>query len=109
MRKINPSCKLIGLLILTLATAFVHHPLWNLALFAASVILILLSGCRVKTFLIPLIPVLLLAVGIVILLYRKQLNIWAVLGASGFLLIPAVAGSMDFGIVMTNMLLSFVK
>ena len=70
MRKINPSCKLIGLLFLTLATAFVHHPLWNLALFADSVILILLSGCRVKTFLIPLIPVLLLAVGMFFTGYR---------------------------------------
>ena len=70
MKTLNPSCKLIGLLILTLATAFVHHPLWNLALFAASVILILASGCRAKTFLVPLIPVVLLAVGMFFTGYR---------------------------------------
>ena len=49
--------------------------------------------------------IILLVLGIVILLCRKQLNLWAVLGASGFLLFPAVAGRMDLGILLTNMLL----
>lgn len=48
--------------------------------------------------------ILLLVIGTVILLCRKQLNFWALLGASGFMLFPALAG-MDIGILMTNMLL----
>ena len=67
---INPSCKLIGLLIVTFALAFVHHPVLNLAVFAVSVVLILLSGGGKKTFFVPMIPVLILAVGLFFTGYR---------------------------------------
>ena len=49
--------------------------------------------------------ILLLALGIVILVCRSQLNFWAVLGAAGFILFPSLAGGMDSGIWLTNMLL----
>ncbi len=63
MRQINPTCKLIGLIAVTFAAAFVHHPVLNLILFGVSVVLILTSGAKPLTFLIPMIPILILAVG----------------------------------------------
>lgn len=70
MRSINPSAKLIGLLVLTLVTAFVHHPVWNLILFGASVALILTSAANKKAFWIPMIPILLLAFAMFFTGYR---------------------------------------
>ncbi len=69
-RSINPSCKLIGLLVVTFALAFCHHPLLNLGVFAVSVLLILFSGANKKAFFVPMIPVLILAVGLFFTGYR---------------------------------------
>lgn len=70
LETINPSCKLIGFLLLTFALAFVHHPVLNLAVFAAAVILILTSGANKKAFFVPMIPVGILAVGLFFTGYR---------------------------------------
>ena len=70
MRQINPSCKLIGLIALTFAVAYVHHPVLNLILFAVAVLLILASGTRPAAFWLPMIPILILAVGMFFTGYR---------------------------------------
>ncbi len=70
IESINPSCKLIGLIVVTFTLAFCHHPLLNLGVFAVSTVLILLSGANRKAFLVPMIPVLILAVGLFFTGYR---------------------------------------
>ena len=70
MRQINPSCKLAGLIVLTFAAAFIHHPVCNLILFALSVILILSAGTKPAAFWIPMLPILILAVGMFFTGYR---------------------------------------
>ena len=67
---INPSCKLIGLIVLSFALAFCHHPVLNLGIFAVSVLFILLSDANKRAFFIPMIPVLILAVGLFFTGYR---------------------------------------
>lgn len=63
MRSINPSCKLIGLVALSFALAFIHHPILNLIIFALSIVLILASDAKPASLLIPLVPILILAGG----------------------------------------------
>ncbi len=70
MRQIDPSCKLIGLIAVTFTAAFVHHPVLNLTLFALAVVLILTSGAKPAAFLIPMVPILILAVGMFFTGYR---------------------------------------
>ncbi len=70
IKSINPSCKLIGLIVLSFALAFCHHPMLNLGIFAVSVLFILLSDANKRAFFIPMIPVLILAVGLFFTGYR---------------------------------------
>lgn len=70
IKSINPSCKLIGLIVLSFALAFCHHPVLNLGIFAVSVLFILLSDANKRAFFIPMIPVLILAVGLFFTGYR---------------------------------------
>ena len=70
MSKINPSCKLIGLIVLSFALAFCHNPVLNLGIFALCVLFILLSDANKKAFFVPMIPVLILAVGLFFTGYR---------------------------------------
>ncbi|MCR5134049.1 MAG: energy-coupling factor transporter transmembrane protein EcfT [Clostridiales bacterium] len=70
LQGINPSCKLIGLIVLSFALAFCHHPVLNLGIFAVSVLFILLSDANKRAFFIPMIPVLILAVGLFFTGYR---------------------------------------
>ncbi len=70
MRTINPSCKLIGLILLSFAVAFLHHPVLNLVLFAASFLLILAARPKPSALLLPLIPILILSVGMFFTGYR---------------------------------------
>ena len=70
MRSINPACKFAGLLVMTLVLAWWHDPVLNLAVFLMSVILILLSGTRVRSLFLMLSPILLFAVGMFFTGYR---------------------------------------
>lgn len=70
MKSLNPSCKLIGLLAVTFIVAFVHNPIINLCIFAICMILTLTSGVKIRSFLIPMIPVMILAVGMFFTGYR---------------------------------------
>ena len=63
MSKLNPTCKLLGLLVLTFVLAFWHDPVLNLAFFLFSLGAILCSGTRVGKLLLLLSPVLLAAAG----------------------------------------------
>lgn len=70
MRSLNPACKLISLLAATLLLAGLRDPWWNLAAFAASMLLLLLSGIRIRTLLLYLVPVALAAAGMFFTGYR---------------------------------------
>ena len=70
MRSLNPACKFISLLAATLLLAGLRNPWWNLAAFAASMLLLLLSGVRMRTLLLYLIPVALAAAGMFFTGYR---------------------------------------
>lgn len=74
MNQLNPSAKLIGLLILSFALAFVHHPVLNLIVFAVAVILtvagIIRSGGKIRTYLLTMLPVCILAAGMFFTGYR---------------------------------------
>lgn len=62
MRKLNPACKFLGLLVLTFVLASRRDPIWNLAFFALSAAAILCARVRVRTLLLML-PVALSALG----------------------------------------------
>ncbi len=70
MRSLNPACKFISLLAVTLLLAGLRNPWWNLAAFSASMLLLLLSGVRMRTLLLYLIPVALAAAGMFFTGYR---------------------------------------
>ena len=63
MKSLNPTCKLIGLVVPTLLLAGLHHPAVNLAVFAVCLAALLLSRANVKVLAGALLPVLLVAVG----------------------------------------------
>lgn len=70
MSSINPSAKLIGLIVVTFVLAFCHHPVLNLGVFLLIVILILASKANKKAFVITMIPIVILAVGLFFTGYR---------------------------------------
>lgn len=70
MKKINPSFKFIGLLLLTLELAFYHNAYLNLAVFIVSVIAVLASGVQFKKYFLLFLPVILTAVGMFVTGYR---------------------------------------
>lgn len=74
LRTFNPSCKLIGLIVMTFAIAFVHNPVLNMIIFALSAVLIIQaivsSGGKLNTYFVPMIPILILAVGMFFTGYR---------------------------------------
>lgn len=74
MRTLNPSFKLIGLIVMTFVIAFVHNPVLNLLIFALSVVLILQAIIsvhgRLSTYFVPMIPILILAIGMFFTGYR---------------------------------------
>ncbi len=74
IQKVNPSCKLVCLLILTLALALVHNPVCNLIGFVVCLILMLTSGADQKRVLVLLLPILLLAFGAFMTGYRFSTN-----------------------------------
>lgn len=63
MKSLNPTCKLIGLVVPTLLLAGLHHPAVNLAVFAVCLAALLLSRANVRVLAGTLAPVLLVAVG----------------------------------------------
>ena len=70
MRSLNPACKFISLLAVTLLLAGLRDPWWNLSAFALSMFLLLLSGVRLRSLLLYLIPVVLAAAGMFFTGYR---------------------------------------
>lgn len=70
MRKLDPACKFLGLVAMTLVLAFWHHPVLNLAVFALSMVCILCSGVSAKKLLLFLLPILLAALGMFVTGYR---------------------------------------
>ena len=57
MRSLNPACKFISLLAVTVVLAGRMDPLWNTAAFILSAALIIVSGVRIRTLLLLLLPV----------------------------------------------------
>ena len=74
IRDINPSIKLISLLVVTLALAFFHNPVINLSVFAISLCLMLYAGHSKKRVLILFIPILILAAGAFMTGYKYSTN-----------------------------------
>ena len=74
LKQVNPSCKLICLLLVTLALAFAHDPVFNLIGFAVCLLLLLTSGASVKRVLVLLLPIALLAFGAFMTGYRFSTN-----------------------------------
>ena len=70
MRSLNPACKFISLLAVTLLLAGLKDPWWNLSAFLVSMLLLLLSGIRMRTLLLYLLPVVLAAAGMFFTGYR---------------------------------------
>ena len=70
MRHLNPSFKLISLIVVTIVLAGRQDPVWNAAAFFLSMILILSSGTRIRTLLLLLVPVALAAAGMFFTGYR---------------------------------------
>lgn len=70
MRHLNPSFKLISLIVVTIVLAGRQNPVWNAAAFFLSMILILSSGTRIRTLLLLLVPVALAAAGMFFTGYR---------------------------------------
>ena len=63
MRSLNPACKFLSLLAVTMILASIRDPFWNLSAFAISMLLILASGVKPRTLLLLLVPVFLAAIG----------------------------------------------
>jgi len=63
MKSLNPSSKLIGLLVPTLILTFTHNASVNIGIFGACVLLILISRVSIRRFCFALMPVLLAAAG----------------------------------------------
>ena len=74
LMKINPSCKLVSLILLTLGLAFVHNPVISLVVFAICFLLLLTSGASVKRVLFLMIPILILSYGAFMTGYRFSVN-----------------------------------
>lgn len=70
MRHLNPSFKLISLIVVTIVLAGRQDPVWNAAAFFLSMILILSSGTRIMTLLLLLVPIALAAAGMFFTGYR---------------------------------------
>jgi energy-coupling factor transporter transmembrane protein EcfT len=70
MRKWNPACKFISLLIVTFVLAWWHDPILNLVVFAVCMCLILLSKVSVRGLLIGFLPIVLFAIGMFFTGYR---------------------------------------
>lgn len=70
MRHLNPSFKLISLIVVTIVLAGRQDPVWNAAAFFLSMIFILSSGTRIRTLLLLLVPVALAAAGMFFTGYR---------------------------------------
>lgn len=70
MRSLNPACKFLSLLAVTMLLASMRDPFWNLSAFAISMLLILASGVKPKTLLLFLVPVFLAAIGMFFTGYR---------------------------------------
>ncbi len=63
MRSLNPACKFLSLLAVTMILASIRDPFWNLSAFAISMLLILASEVKPRTLLLLLVPVFLAAIG----------------------------------------------
>lgn len=70
MRKINPVCKLLGLLILTFALAAARNPWLNFTAFGISLLLMAVSRVSWRTLMLLLVPVFLAAIGMFFTGYR---------------------------------------
>lgn len=74
MRELNPSAKLIGLIVVTMTLAAVHHPILNIAVFAAASVLCLIDLVKthrgIHLFLYPMIPIGILAFSMFMTGYR---------------------------------------
>lgn len=63
MKSINPSCKFIGLFVLTFFLALWHDPVVNIIIFVISILCMIISKVRIKTIFYTFLPILLAAVG----------------------------------------------
>lgn len=63
MSGLNPTCKLLGILLPTLILAVVHNPILNLGTFVVCVLLLLQSRTSLKKLCYLLLPILIIAVG----------------------------------------------
>ncbi|MCF0137177.1 MAG: energy-coupling factor transporter transmembrane protein EcfT [Oscillospiraceae bacterium] len=70
MRSVNPAMKFLSLLAVTLILAYEYDLLLNLTVFAASVLLMLISKVRLRTLLLLMLPIILAAAGMFFTGYR---------------------------------------
>lgn len=63
MRKINPACKMLGILLPVLILAAVHDPVLNMIVFLVCVILMLASRVPARKLFMLMLPILLVALG----------------------------------------------
>ena len=70
MKSINPSCKLIGLLVPTLILTFTHNAAVNIGIFGACVMLMLISNVPIRRLCLTLLPVLFTAAGMFFMGYH---------------------------------------
>lgn len=74
LRGLNPSCKFLSLMVVTLTLAFVHDPAVNAIVFFVSLLLTLLSGANLKRVLLLYLPILLVAAGAFMTGFRYSTN-----------------------------------
>lgn len=86
MRTLNPACKFVSLLAVTLVLAAVRNPVLNLLVFGVSLLAMAAARVRRKTLALLLAPVCLAAVGMFFTGYRFSAGSSMPVRASGFLL-----------------------
>ena len=74
IRNVNPSIKLITLIVMTFILAFFHNPVTNLIVFAIAFVVTLITGSSKKRMLILMLPVLFLAAAAFITGYQYSTN-----------------------------------
>ena len=82
MKSLNPVCKLVGILLPTLMLAAVHNAILNLSAFLICITLLCISKVNIKHLLLMLVPITLIAVGMLFTGYHFQVQDGAPVNAS---------------------------
>lgn len=104
MRSINPSCKLIGLIVVTLALAAARDPMVNGGVFIAC--LALMAGARVpiRSVLVRMVPLVLVAAGLFVTGYRFASGVGASAEPGS---LPIADPAMVNGLILSTRVLAY--